>query len=515
MRDNETNGVLHSGRLFQQYCVDEFIKIETQRLDFSSSNQDLFRSDALQGLINFLRHGDKDASKIGKQRFLPAIFTGGPRDMRQCYMDAIALVQYFGKPDIFLTMTCNSSWVEIEHLLTSDEAQNRPNLISRVFKTKVEELKTGILKRNIFDKVVGFMYTIEFQKRLPHAHFLLILSDDFKLLTPESYDQIVSSELPGPDENPYLSYLLKKYMMHDTTDILELPGYVHAGKTCPIYSSALPMVLVIAMPLKPRTSLLDCSVMVKIFIVLLRKVKLRLKGAHIKVCDATADCDECIVTISSTVLLQQRSPSSSADTVKAKNIHQHAITYAIEKQEEMVCDAKADFDQCIITVTSAKRNSSSSTATVTAKGLSGRIRKLLLEAKDTKVSRINLTGLPGRSDAFELAANFCYGVNVEITISNVALLRCAARFMEMTEDISKKNLEIFTELINTIANNACQEQLTSGLSKLEYNFPPKPIQCVDSETPSDWACSSRTLGWLKEVSWIGICRKDKGSSSKQ
>ncbi|PHT71143.1 hypothetical protein T459_26247 [Capsicum annuum] len=227
----------------------------------------------------------------------------------------------------------------------------------------------------------------------------------------------------------------------DTTDILELPGYVHAGKTCPIYSSALPMVLVIAMPLKPRTSLLDCSVMVKIFIVLLRKVKLRLKGAHIKVCDATADCDECIVTISSTV-------------------------------------------EAVLLV--QQRNSSSSTATVTAKGLSGRIRKLLLEAKDTKVSRINLTGLPGRSDAFELAANFCYGVNVEITISNVALLRCAARFMKMTEDISKKNLEIFTELINTIANNACQEQLTSGLSKLEYNFPPKPIQCVDSETPSDW-----------------------------
>ncbi|KAM3326308.1 BTB/POZ domain-containing protein isoform X1 [Capsicum chacoense] len=153
---------------------------------------------------------------------------------------------------------------------------------------------------------------------------------------------------------------------------------------------------------------------------------------------------------------------------------------------------------------------------------SGRIRKLLLEAKDTKVSRINLTGLPGGSDAFELAAKFCYGVNIEITISNVALLRCATRFMEMTEDISEKNLEIRTEvflkdavfpnisnsisvlhrcetllpvseevnlvsrLINAIANNACKEQLTSGLSKLEYNFPPKPVQCVDSETPSDW-----------------------------
>ncbi|KAM3342670.1 hypothetical protein P3S68_027636 [Capsicum galapagoense] len=133
---------------------------------------------------------------------------------------------------------------------------------------------------------------------------------------------------------------------------------------------------------------------------------------------------------------------------------------------------------------------------------SERIRKLLLEAKDTKVSRINLTGLPGGSDAFELAAKFYYRVNVEITILKVALLRCAARFMEMIEDISEKNLEIHTEvflknavfqnisnsisvlhrcetllpiyeevnlvsqLINVIANNACKEQLTSGLSKL-------------------------------------------------
>ncbi|PHT53028.1 hypothetical protein CQW23_07490 [Capsicum baccatum] len=152
---------------------------------------------------------------------------------------------------------------------------------------------------------------------------------------------------------------------------------------------------------------------------------------------------------------------------------------------------------------------------------SGRIRKLLLEAKDTKVSRINLIGLPGRSDAFELAAKFYYEVNIEITISNVVLLRCATRFMEMTEYTSKKKLEIRTKvflkdavfpnisnsiyvlhrcetllsvseevnlvsrLINAIANNACKEQLTSGLSKLEYNFLPKPVQCVDSETPSD------------------------------
>lgn len=160
---------------------------------------------------------------------------------------------------------------------------------------------------------------------------------------------------------------------------------------------------------------------------------------------------------------------------------------------------------------------------------SGRIRKLLLEAKDSKISRLNLHGIPGGSEAFELAAKFCYGVNTEITVSNVAMLRCVAHFLEMTEEFSEKNLEtrvevylrdsvfpnisnsvsvlhncesllpiseevnLVSRLINAIANNACKEQLTSGLSKLEYNFPSKPIQNLEAETPSDWWGKSLTV----------------------
>ncbi|CAI9105332.1 OLC1v1004230C3 [Oldenlandia corymbosa var. corymbosa] len=154
---------------------------------------------------------------------------------------------------------------------------------------------------------------------------------------------------------------------------------------------------------------------------------------------------------------------------------------------------------------------------------SGRIRKLLLEAKDSKVTRLNFHGVPGGSEAFELAAKFCYGVlNTEITQSNVAVLRCVAHYLEMTEEISEKNLVARTEtylkdtvfqntsvsisvlhhcenllpiseevnlvnrLINAIANNACKEQLTSGLSKLEYNYPSKVVPKMEAETPTDW-----------------------------
>ncbi|KAG4995867.1 hypothetical protein AAZX31_10G020500 [Glycine max] len=153
---------------------------------------------------------------------------------------------------------------------------------------------------------------------------------------------------------------------------------------------------------------------------------------------------------------------------------------------------------------------------------SGRLRKMLLETKDSKVSRISLPNLPGGAEAFELAAKFCYGINVEFTLSNVAMLKCVAHFLEMTEEFAEKNLEtqaeaylketvlpnisntisvlhrceslvpiseeisLVSRLINAIASNACKEQLTTGLQKLDHNFPSKTASNMEPETPSEW-----------------------------
>lgn len=75
----------------------------------------------------------------------------------------------------------------------------------------------------------------------------------------------------------------------------------------------------------------------------------------------------------------------------------------------------------------------------------GLIKKLLAETNGTKHQFIDLPEIPGGSKAFELAVNFCYGINFEITIENVAVLRCAAEFLEMTEEISAGNLLYKTE----------------------------------------------------------------------
>mgnify|MGYP005831045095 FL=1 len=68
--------------------------------------------------------------------------------MRRRYLNAMALVQRFGKPDLFLTMTCNPSWEEITKELGPGQlAQDWPDLVARVFKAKLEDLKNLIFKK--------------------------------------------------------------------------------------------------------------------------------------------------------------------------------------------------------------------------------------------------------------------------------------------------------------------------------------------------------------------------------
>ncbi|KAL0844074.1 hypothetical protein Bca101_017320 [Brassica carinata] len=69
------------------------------------------------------------------------------------------------------------------------------------------------------------------------------------------------------------------------------------------------------------------------------------------------------------------------------------------------------------------------------------IRKLIMESKDSDdVTRIDLSDIPGGPEMFEKAAKFCYGVNFEITIQNVAALHCAAEFLQMTDKYCDNNL---------------------------------------------------------------------------
>ncbi|KAF3454783.1 hypothetical protein FNV43_RR05231 [Rhamnella rubrinervis] len=73
------------------------------------------------------------------------------------------------------------------------------------------------------------------------------------------------------------------------------------------------------------------------------------------------------------------------------------------------------------------------------------IRKLIVESKEPELTRINLSDIPGGPEIFEKAAKFCYCVNFEITVHNVAALRCAAEYLQMTDKYCDNNLSGRTE----------------------------------------------------------------------
>ncbi|XP_027182204.1 uncharacterized protein LOC113780620 [Coffea eugenioides] len=114
-------------------------------------------------------------------------------------------------------MTYNPAWKEIQcNLKYHEKPLDRPDLLARVLRAKFEMLKHELLNRQIFGKVAACVYVIEFQKRgFPHAHLLLILKPQFKLLNPESYDKIVCAELPDRLQYPHLYSLVVKHMIHD------------------------------------------------------------------------------------------------------------------------------------------------------------------------------------------------------------------------------------------------------------------------------------------------------------
>ncbi|CAH2054494.1 unnamed protein product [Thlaspi arvense] len=156
----------------------------------------------------------------------------------------------------------------------------------------------------------------------------------------------------------------------------------------------------------------------------------------------------------------------------------------------------------------------------------GKMRKTVRDLKDSSsssfgvCSTIELRDFPGGALAFELAIKFCYGINFEITASNVVDLRCAAGYLEMTEEYKEENLVARTEnyldqiafrslgksvqvlcscetqemaetfkipdrCVEAIAMNVCREQLVSGLSE-EL----KGRDCL--------------VWWIQELSALGI-----------
>ncbi|KAL4185515.1 hypothetical protein AMTRI_Chr10g6320 [Amborella trichopoda] len=90
------------------------MKIERGRLRYLANNQDKLRVEMYKGLLDAVLHGEFEHR--------PAIKIPRCHDYHK----------KFGKPDLYMTMTCNPQWREIKQLLNNNNPTfNQPGLIIR------------------------------------------------------------------------------------------------------------------------------------------------------------------------------------------------------------------------------------------------------------------------------------------------------------------------------------------------------------------------------------------------
>ncbi|CAN1165352.1 hypothetical protein LINPERPRIM_LOCUS33698 [Linum perenne] len=123
-RPDEGKTLIRSGKALQHFCIDAFTTIEQNRLTYLRLNHKKLRSDIYKGL------------NLGRI-INPSSFTGSVRYMQQLYYDAMAIVQYHGNPDLFIT------------------SEDKPMLVARVFRMRLALLKEDLTKKCYFGRSIA------------------------------------------------------------------------------------------------------------------------------------------------------------------------------------------------------------------------------------------------------------------------------------------------------------------------------------------------------------------------
>ncbi|XP_019189228.1 PREDICTED: uncharacterized protein LOC109183615 [Ipomoea nil] len=189
-RTAEVSTLLHARRLFQQFLVDAYTMVESGRLIYIRTHQKSLRCESYNCLNDALTRGELDPTAQGKRIILSSSFTDGARYMIQNYQDAMAICRWVGYPDLFITFTCNPKWPEIQRFLSSRNLrpEDRPDIICRIFKLKLDALLSECRKNKLFGPVIG--------------------ESGINL------DNIISAKLPDQERDPEYFKVVEEFMMH-------------------------------------------------------------------------------------------------------------------------------------------------------------------------------------------------------------------------------------------------------------------------------------------------------------
>ncbi|XP_072047113.1 uncharacterized protein [Amphiura filiformis] len=125
----------------------------------------------------------------------------------------MALVRWFGKPELFITFTCNPRWPEIaDRLQQGQSATDRQDIVNRVFNLKLKQFFKDLFSSDVLGNIKAYCWTLEEQKRsLKHVHLLAIRQQP---LTPEWVDDTLWAFIPDPNTMPKLHQIVTQSMLH-------------------------------------------------------------------------------------------------------------------------------------------------------------------------------------------------------------------------------------------------------------------------------------------------------------
>ena len=86
------------------------------------------RAERYSGLRDYQHNiAEHEGARVGTVVILPSNYTGGLRAMKQNNQDAMAIVAHEGTPSLFIAITCNPEWPEIQK--SSYPARNGPTAL--------------------------------------------------------------------------------------------------------------------------------------------------------------------------------------------------------------------------------------------------------------------------------------------------------------------------------------------------------------------------------------------------
>jgi hypothetical protein len=192
----------------------------------------------IMGPSGRLHRHDIDDETFGSTSFLSQSHHGSRRHLRSLASNALTIVSEYGKPTVFITLTCNPMWDEIQQmLLPGQSAFDRPEVVCEVFHHRLAAILYNIRSGKYFDDedmsgdvttrrtVVYELRCIEYQHRgLPHAHIVIRLSN-----IPEPSDPAACSDWID-------NFLTCEYPVVDANSSPSDRQYLEAVRSCMVHT---------------------------------------------------------------------------------------------------------------------------------------------------------------------------------------------------------------------------------------------------------------------------------------